>query len=211
MTLGEVKMQTLRLMFVQAADDYTADDISKLEKDEECKDYIANMPGAINRCLANLEGRDVLPVKRAVLSVLAGEAYGGRVRYALSHVLPDLFKVERVAWESERGGYISTVRYVREGDSLMLSEISDKERYIILYRPRVARVNALTDNNTVLDIPEHIAALIPYYVKSELYRIDEPDEAQEARNLYETGLAEIAYESEGVQTKVESVYAMGGD
>lgn len=211
MKLGEIKMQALRLMFVQAADDYTADEISQLERDEECKDYIANMPGAINRCLANLESRDVLPVKRAVLSVLAGESYGGRVRYDLPHVLPDLFKVERVAWESEDGGYISTVRYLKEGDSLMLSEISEKERYIILYRPRATRINAYTNNDTELNIPEHIAALIPYYVKSELYRIDEPDEAQEARNLYETGLAEIAYETEGVQTKVASVYSMGGD
>lgn len=211
MTLGEIKMQTLRLMFVQAADDYTADEISQLERDEECKDYIANMPGAINRCLANLESRDVLPIKRAVLSKYSGEVYGGSVRYTLSQILPELFKVERIVWESERGGYSGSVSYAREGDTLVLREIEDKERYIILYRPRVARVNAFTDNSTVLDIPDHIAALIPYFVKSELYRIDEPDEAQEARNLYETGLAEIAHETEGVQTKVESVYAMGGD
>lgn len=208
MTLGEIKMQALRLMFVQAADDYTVDEISELERDEECKDYIANMPGAINRCLSNLESRSVLPIKRAVLSGFSGEVYGGSVRYMLPQVLPDLFKIERIAKENERGGYRSSVGYVKEGNTLMLSEIRDDERYIIMYRPRVARVNAFTDNNTVLDIPEHIAALIPYFIKSELYRIDEPDEAQEAKNWYENGLADIGIEEESHQTKVKSVYSM---
>lgn len=204
-------MQALRLMFVTATADHEGEDLTVLAGDEECKDYIAGMPGAINRCLANLESRDVLPIKRAVLSKYSGEVYGGSVRYTLSAILPDLFKVERIVWEDERGGYIGSVGYAREGDTLMLAEISEGERYIILYRPRIKRVTSLTDDGTEIDIPEHIAALIPYFIKGELYRIDEPDEAQEARNLYEAGLTEIAYESDGVQGRVKTVYSMEGD
>ena len=204
-------MQALRLMFVQSAADYEEDDIDSLERDEECKDYLTNMAGAINRCFANLESRDVLPIKRGVLSVFQGDVYGGSVRYTLSQIFPDLVKVERIAKESERGEYRGSVAYIREGDTLMLPEIREDERYIIMYRPRVARVSAFTDNNTELAIPDHIAALIPYYIKGELYRIDEPDEAQEARNWYEAGLADMTYESEGVQTRVKTVYAIGGD
>ncbi len=211
MKLGEIKMQALRLMFVTATADHEGEDLSILAGDEECKDYIAGMPGAINRCFANLESRDVLPVKRAVLSKFSGEVYGGSVRYTLSSILPDLFKVERVVWEREKGGYNSSVGYTREGDTLLLSEIADGERYIILYRPRIKRVTSLTDNETEIDIPDHIAALIPYFIKGELFRIDEPDEAQEARNLYEAGLLDIAYESQGVQGKVKTVYSMDGD
>ena len=211
MKLGEIKMQALRLMFVQATADHESDDLSVLKSDEECKDYLANMPGAINRCLANLESRNVLPIKRAILSRFSGEVYGGCVRYELSAILPDLFKVERVVWEREKGGYNSSVGYTGEGDTLLLAEIADGERYIILYRPRVKRVTPLSDDATELDIPEHIAALIPYFIKGELYRIDEPDEAQEARNLYEAGLAEIVQESCGVQSKVKTVYSMAGD
>ena len=211
MKLGEIKMQTLRLMFVQAADNYSSDESSRLEGVEECRDYIANMPGAINRCLANLESRSVLPMRRAVLPRFTGDSYGGRVRYDLPCVLPDLFKVERVSKEGEDGSYVSAVSYVKEGDSLMLDEITESERYIVLYRPRAERVTSFTDNKTVLDLPEHIAALIPYFVKSELYRIDEPDEAQEARNMYEAGLADMTQEFDAVQTKVNSIYFMDGD
>ena len=127
MKLGEIKMQTLRLMFVQAADNYSSDEISRLEGVEECRDYIANMPGAINRCLSNLESRSVLPMRRAVLPRFTGDSYGGRVRYDLPCVLPDLFKVERVSKEGEDGSYVSAVSYVKEGDSLMLD---NREREI---------------------------------------------------------------------------------
>ena len=204
MKLKEIKLEALRIMFCAAA--IESEDLAKLTYDEECKDYLAYMPGVINRCFSNLEGRDVLPVKRAVLSPYSGEKYGGAIRYEIPKILPDLFKIERVAKESEREGYITSVGYAREGNSLMLSEIREDERYIVLYRPRLKRINSLTDEETELDIPEHIAALIPYFVKSELFRQDEPDEAQEARNWYEGGLADIVNESDTVQTRVKSVY-----
>ena len=204
MKLKDIKLETLRMMGVTAV--INDEDLTRLAADEECKDYMAYMPGAINRCFSNLEGRDVLPIKRAVLSPFSGESYGGGVRYELPQAVPDLFKIERIAYESQRYGYTGHVGYTKEGDTLLLREIGEGERYIILYRPRLRRITSFTDDETELDIPENIASLVPYFVKSELFRQDEPDEAQEARNWYEGGLADIISEAEAVQTRVQSVY-----
>ena len=209
MTLGEIKLEALRIMFVDAITLFEKNDaLESLEEETECKDYLAGMPGAINRCFANLESRDILPQKRAVLSDFPGEKFGGRIRYVLSEFIPDFFKIERIVKENQRGGYDSSVDYSKEGDTLVIAECEEDERYIIIYRPKLQRVTALTDNETEIQLPDNIAALVPYFIKSELYRIDEPDEAQEARNWYEAGITEIAFENDTVQGRVKSVYSM---
>lgn len=209
MRLKEIKLEALRIMGCSAVVDGV--DLVDLEQEEECRDYLAYMPGAINRCLSNLESRDVLPKRQCVLAADACERYGDRVRYSLGDMIPDLFKVERIAREDLRGGYQPSADYVREGEKTVLGAIGEDERYIVIYWPRIGRITGLTDNETEIDVPDHIAALIPYFVKAELFRFDEPDEAQEAKNWYEGCLMEISYEAEGVQGRVSSVYCMDNE
>ena len=42
-----------------------------------------------------------------------------------------------------------------------------------------------------LDIPNGIAEQIPYFIKGDLYRDDEPNEASEARNWFEAAMDAI--------------------
>ena len=105
MKLKDIKLETLRIMGVTAV--INDEDLTRLAADEECKDYMAYMPGAINRCFSNLEGRDVLPIKRAVLSPFSGESYGGGVRYELPQAVPDL-----IFYNYFQKMYISTCNYL---------------------------------------------------------------------------------------------------
>lgn len=207
MTLGEIKVEALRMMFVDTVTDYESEDLEELLDDDSCRDYIVNMPGAINRCFSDLESRSIVPEKRLVLTQAEGEIYGGRARYELPLLAPDFMKLERVIREDENGGYDGSVEYMREGNSIVLKGLSEGERYVMIYRPRIDRIRAYTENNTNIALPDNIAALIPYFIKSELFRADEPDEAQEARNWYDASLSELITDEEGVQRRVKSVYS----
>ena len=79
--------------------------------------------------------------------------------------------------------------------------------YTVLYRPTIPRVELLTDNEWEVPIPENIVALIPYFVKGDLYRDDEPNEASEARNWFESGIEEILLRKTNKVSRIKTVYS----
>ena len=79
-----------------------------------------------------------------------------------------------------------------EGNVLVLPLLDEHTTYTVLYYPSIPRVTSETDDNTELAIPDKIATHIPYFVKGDLFRDDEPDEA---RNWFEMAMEQV------VQTK----------
>lgn len=57
MTLGEIKVEALRCMGVNLAEDIRAELMEELITDENYKSYLVNMVGPINRCLSLYERR----------------------------------------------------------------------------------------------------------------------------------------------------------
>ena len=212
MNLGEIKLEALKLMGVDFVVDYAVSDLADLYSDEAYRDYLVAMPGAVNRCFSNLEARGALPSVSRELSYDEGVVRFGRIRYDLPTLIPDCQRLERIVREDSDGGYDGRCEYMREGGVLVLPEPRRKngelvEGYTVVYKPRVPRVDENSDDYAELNLPEHIAALVPYYVKGDLYRKDEPEEAAEARNYYESALEQLLIEEEGAQAKVKSVYS----
>ena len=111
-------------------------------------------------------------------------------------------------YESANGDYEGCDGYVLEADVLACRTIPEDAIYIAIYKPRLARVSHSTPNDTVINLPDNIASLIPYFIKGELFRADEPDEAQEARRWYESGIDEMLIEQQSVQMRVKSVFSL---
>lgn len=59
MTLGEVKVETLRLIGANSSDDIRAESLEELLLEEKYKTYLVNMVGPINRALSIFERRGV--------------------------------------------------------------------------------------------------------------------------------------------------------
>lgn len=202
MKLGEIKIEALKLMFALGNEDVSVSDLDRYMKtDEAYSDYLNNMPGAINRCFALIEERRVLPLK--------GFTLGDGGRYDLDALIPDFFDIERIVYE--RGGeYDGNCGYLREGNTIIIKEYDAHGEYRLLYRPRLERITSLTNEEKVLDIPDGIACYIPYFIKGDLFRVDEPDEAAEARNWFEAAMLEISTQDGGRQTRVERKYSFYG-
>ena len=208
MNLGEIKIEALRLMFVTQGEDFDPDRLSDLRGDELYGSYLIAMPGSINRCFADLETRGVLPVKS--FSLCANDKVGSLQRFNLPELIGDYFCAERLVYES--GGEVSvdeSFSFQTEGDVLYLPWFDNAtEQYRLLYRPKLARIGAGTAEDTELPLPEHIAAAIPYWIKGELFREDEPNEAAEARNWYEAAMSGAQVRVSRREGRVRDVYSM---
>ncbi len=206
MKLGEVKIEALKLMFVNYDEDISIDKLDTYLQDENYASYLVNMPGAINRCFANIEERGVLPSKSFKLKAEDGIKSTAYIRFDLPSLIDDFFAVDRVIYES-LCDYDGDHDYRMEGNTIVLDTFDDSETVIVMYKPKIARVFNTTENELELEIPENIAVHIPYFIKGDLYRDDEPNEASEARNWYEVAMEGIASAKANKIGKVKSKYS----
>lgn len=208
MKYGDIKIEALKLMFVNMGDDITIDKLETYEQDDTYNAYLVNMPGSINRCFSALESKGVLPSKSKTLTALEGVASAAFIRFDLPSIIDNYCDIDRVVSETADGEYCGDCDYQIEGDTLVLERFDDEDiTYTVLYRPTIPRVELLTDNEWEVPIPENIVALIPYFVKGDLYRDDEPNEASEARNWFESGIEEILLRKTNKVGRIKTVYS----
>lgn len=208
MTYAQIYAESLRLMFATLSDDIgdTAEGLAGLVGNVNYRDYMLSMPGAVNRCFADLEAKKVLPWKTARVGSADGDKVGGGYRRVLlSEIAPDCFEIERVTQRREYGDETELTAgedYFIEGDELILIPGAT----VIHYTPALPRIDAGTDLDAKVPLTEVLAAAVPYYVKGELYRREEPGEAAEAHSIYEQRVAQVYPAPSRVQTTVKMVY-----
>ena len=201
MTLGEIKAEAMRLMHIDR--DIDGNSVAQLAEDEDYAVLYSGIVGALNRAFSDLEARRILPLRRAVLN--DPTVRGERAHFSLDAVA-DMFCPARLMVESVH--YADDDHPYSYLPGRITVEDYDKDAaYELLYYPSVARLTHTTPNSTEIDLPEALAAALPYYVKADVYRIDEPGEANDARNWYEAAVAQYAASlSCGVQGSVENVF-----
>ena len=208
MTYAQIYAESLRLMFAAGTDDFgaTAEGLARLSGNPGYSDYLLSMPGAVNRCFADLEAKKVLPWRMTRVGSEDGDNVGGGYRRVLlSEIAPDCLEIERVTQRQEYGSEVELTAgedYFVEGDELILIPGAT----VIRYTPALPRIDAGTDLDAKVPLPEVLAAAVPYYVKGELYRREEPDEAAEAHSIYEQRVAQVTPAPSRVQSAVKMVY-----
>lgn len=192
MKLGEIKVATLKLLFVGYENDISVADLDELSLDENYKSYLFGMNDSINRAFSNIEEKGVMPSKSYVLNKSDGEIDGKFIRFDLKELIDDYFSLDRIVYQNTNGEYDGHFQYQLEESVLVLRDFDETEDSLrVLYKPTIERINNDTDNELELDIPNSIASQIPLFVKGDIYREDEPNEASEARNWFESAMSEL--------------------
>lgn len=207
MTLRDIKAESLRLMALGDGTEIETDDLSSLMSNVKYRSYLDAMPGAVNRALGRLEQRRAIPPSRTSLSPADGSVSGPVIRFDLSALIPGFFAVDRVISDSEYD-HNSFVDYRMEGDTLVLPYdlIQNGTEVCVMFFPLLPRISSATPDSFSFPLPDRAAALIPYYVKSDLFNEDEPGEAAAARNIFEAGLDELSCQSFGYSRNVCDIY-----
>ncbi|MBQ7308358.1 MAG: hypothetical protein IJW82_07525 [Clostridia bacterium] len=186
MKIGEIKIEALKLMFVNYDHDISLNDLDILKNDANYGSYLVNMEGSLFRALDRIENACVLPLKSKNISMFDCYNNDGFLEYDLLN-LEDYFSIERVIGINKNGEKNTSCDFSIEGNTLVLDDFYLK--YKLLYYPKII-LKSINDNDE-LNIPNNIARLIPYFIKSELYQEEEPSVASEARNLFEASLQDL--------------------
>ena len=208
MKLADIKIEALKIMFVSYGERITAETLSSYETDENFASYLVKMNGAINRCFGDLEAKGIIPDKCHKLTADNGKTRGRYMDFDTKAL--NVGAISRVAYENMMGRRISDFdrwEYVPEEDKIILPVIREDEYYLLSYKPRMQRLTASSLDSMELDLPDYIAELIPYFIKGELYREDEPNEAGEARNYYEAATEQLMLPKD-VRGSVYSKYSL---
>ena len=94
-----------------------------------------------------------------------------------------------------------------EGNTIVLPKLKGDDKYIVMYKPKIDRIALTAASNTEINIPNEVADLIPYFIKSELYEEDEPKLAVQARNIFEAMLEDLKRDEYASQEAVINVFA----
>ena len=200
MTLNDIKIAALQLMFTNYSDDLRDQDVDDLTS-EEYTQYLVNMDACINRCLGRLESAGVIAPKTLTLTKQNGVESDYYVTYDLATLASDFKDIVRITKKTQYE-YLANVHYELEGDSLILPLLNSGETYTLIYRYRPARIAIGAESSTAINLPDSLTELIPYFIKAELYEEDEPKLATQARNIFESMLSQLIRNENSGQTSV---------
>lgn len=213
MTIGEIKIQALKLMFTNYSNDIQADNIDDLISNDNYGSYLVNMSGSINRAISRINNSGVLRSKAYSVDystesehIVVGEYI---TKYDLQELIADYHSLDRVIKEGLYGEYNGRIAYNLEEDTLLLSPLIDGESYRLMYKPQIAQISYDSDDTLEFDAPNDIANIIPLFIKGDLFEEDEPQLATKARNEFEQSLVSLMREPVSNQTQVETTYNMG--
>lgn len=209
MKLGEIKIESLRLMSVNA-ENLNIENIKNYEYDDLYREYLERMPGAINRAISRMMGFKALPCKIEEVTPSQCETFSQFLKLNLKTIISNLNSVERIIYIN-KDTINTNVEYQTLGDGEVLIHFNElhnykgnDEKFVIEYMPILDIITTTTDNNFEIDVPETLARMIPYFVKGELYEQDEPEIAATSRNIFESALSE--YISYGKPKKAKQQY-----
>ncbi len=209
-TIGDVKVAALKLMFTNYSDKITSldgdmcDNIANLEYDAEYGKYLVNMDESINRALLRLSAVGALPLKTHTFEMYKGKK---AERINLSEKITDFYRLIKVIKETS-DSYESDYRYDLETDTVIRIPAQEEDCEITLvYEPQESIITDETSNkDTFSNVPDELAVLIPYFVKSELFEEEQPEFAAQARNLFESSIADRINSAYQNQKVVADVY-----
>lgn len=117
--------------------------------------------------------------------------YGKYVKYDLKELADDFYNLfdNSICYE---GGinpvYLNTTDYYRESDHILVLPNDKPGMYTIYYHAYPTQLSVLTDDDYVLALDPEVAALLPLYMASQLYKDDDNGIATTYRNEFEVGL-----------------------
>ena len=198
--LGEIEIESLNLMFVSNQPINMAT-LSNNELDENFAPYLNKMIGSVNRCIGDIEDKRIVTRDEYLTSYTEINE-----RYGKFDLPTDFFDIVSITMYLDEK-IITDFQYNLKNGYIILPLIKDAAYHIDHYK-KLQRIPTDASYDYEIDLDDDICDIIPYYVKGELYREDEPFEAGESMNWYEQRIEQLKENKSPTynQNEVVSVY-----
>ena len=122
-------------------------------------------------------------------------AYSEYIRYDLSQMLDDFYMVDnsQVIYEGDANvaRYTATTDYFQEGFKVMLIHRDKPGNYKVYYKAYAPMITLDTPDDEELSLDPEVAALLPLYMASQLYKDDDVGIATIYRNEFEVAFERL--------------------
>lgn len=202
MKVGEIKLEALSVMNILTDIRPDAEYYDSYLADNKYKKYLMNMDESIKRAVDIISSNNVLEEKSVMVTELDYTAKTNYVILSLNQI-NDYRTIKKVV---HIGDKLTSVKFDVVARKLIIYS-DDVANLLVVYFPRVI----LPDNfnkDTVIDLPDYLARIIPYYIKYDLYQEDEPNLATLAKNQFYTILDSYSIYTPGDETLIENLYEM---
>lgn len=196
-TWGDIMLRSLQKMFL--LEDGT------IKRNDSTMSYIAAMPGAYSEAIQLLSTTNRFIVKEFTVPA---DSLDSTIRIELNDVINNFYRIKPggVYYENSDGMMYPFAGYKFVGESLFLPNKKDGQ-YRIFYYAFPKEVTQETKETEDLEIDPDVAALVPLYIASQLYKEDDISIATIYRNEFEIGRELLAKEigAGGGESKFSSV------
>lgn len=206
MKLGEIKVQALMLMYpslgvkVDSSSDESINNlIFELKANPNYEALLLDSVGAINRALSYLEFKGISKAKCVQLQAKEQKRLSnGKCLVELK----DLYRVESVKTYINGSEY--ELSWEQREKEIILDYINSE--YYITYKAIIPRISQLTEDSLEIDLPREALELIPYYVKWELFVIEDYSSAKESREYFENMVSQLAKDKAQCKVLFSTIY-----
>lgn len=129
-------------------------------------------------------------------------------KWSLANLVDDFRTVDRVVYIDKYGRVNEHNPFKLIGTDLYIENFDTEGTYKLMYKTKLTRVTSATDNNFELNVPDHIACLIPYFVKGDLFQADEPNLASESRSYWEQATVAMRPDKTAYQSEVDTSFSV---
>jgi hypothetical protein len=136
--------------------------------------------------------------------------YEEYIRYSLPDIFDSFYQLSEndLYYEGENGGqYVAADEYYQEADKTLVIPRSEPGIYTIYYKAYPQMITNETEDEYVLELDPEVAAILPLYMASQLYKDDDNSIATVYRNEFEVAFDRLSQKAK-IQRKeeFESVY-----
>ena len=117
--------------------------------------------------------------------------FAEKLRYKATDIAEDFYSVNSIYFEGENPRYIKTDEVYQEGDKTLIFDSDVPGNYIVYYNALPVSITAGTEDDYELPLDREVAALLPLYMASQLYKDDDVAIATQYRNEFEVGFERL--------------------
>lgn len=173
----DIKLATLQKMFSAEG--------STIPSDDSTSDYLAGMPYAANECLQMICTTKKRIINAIDLEPSYGTEVGEYVRFKMSDYASDFCSFFGEVYYTEGNSHVRSNDYLTQANDVFLTPKKKTGTWTVYYVAYPEEITEKTSDNYELDVPPDVAAILPLYMASQLYKEDDSGIATTLRNEFE--------------------------
>ena len=136
--------------------------------------------------------------------------YCEKVRFRMPDIVDDFHSINSIYFEGDiqNTRYIKTDEVYQEGDKVLALDREVPGNYIVYYNALPPTITSGTEDSYELSLDREVAAILPLYMASQLYKEDDISIATQYRNEFEVAFERL--QSTAINGKAEEIMSESG-